>query len=169
MKIYSNSIVNGYFDPKFGKHGTQFFKNMPSRSFHLAWDDLPVNTKSLALVFIDHDAITPMGFTWIHWVVANIDPALTELPENASVEQNLLQGVNSWRSPLLPEADRLTREEASHFGGCAPPDQPHRYTIKLYALNTLLDLKPGFPLNELLHTVEGHVLDKAKIYGWYRA
>jgi Raf kinase inhibitor-like YbhB/YbcL family protein len=169
MKIYSNSIVDGYFDPKFGKQGTQFIKGMPSRSFHLAWEDVPANTKSLTLVFIDHDAIPPIGFTWIHWTVANIDPTLKELPENASLEQNLLQGVNSWHSKLLLEANRLTKEEASHFGGCAPPDKPHRYTLKLYALDKHLDLKPGFYLNELIHAMEGHILDKAKIFGLYLA
>lgn len=167
MKIYSNNIVNGYLEDKIGSRGTEFLKSMPSRSFHLAWEDLPAGTKSLALVFIDYDAIPVCGFPWIHWTLANIDPNLKELPENASRTMKLLEGVNSWASGLLPETWKLSPEDATGFGGCAPPDQVHHYHIKVLALDTLLDLKPGFFLNELQKAMEGHILAKAKIDALY--
>lgn len=170
MQLYSKNIVNGHIDDQFGKHGTQFLKGKkPNRSFHLGWKNLPVNTKSLAIVFIDHDAIPVCGFSWIHWTVANIDPSLNELPENASVEMKLLEGVTSWASGIAPEEWRLDREDAIGFGGCAPPDQPHRYTIELYALDTKLNLARGFFLNELLKAMDNHILDKAVLHGLYRA
>ena len=127
MHIYSNNIKNGYIEDPFGHRGTAFVEGkMPSRSFHLGWKDLPAETKSLALIFIDHEAVPVCGFPWIHWTVANIDPATGELPENASIEMRsqLTQGVNSWASPLLTDDSKLSHEQASAFGGSAPPDKP---------------------------------------------
>ena len=169
MKINSNSLIHETFKKEIGHHGTQFLKNKPTYSFHIAWQDLPKGTQSLALLFIDYDAIPVCGFPWIHWTVANIDPQLTELPENASKTMRLLEGVTSWHSKLLPEEHRLTKEEDAGFGGCAPPDKAHLYTIKVYALDTKLNLTRGFYLNELLKAMAGHVLDKAVLEGLYPA
>jgi len=170
MKINSKSIENGYFKNEIGHHGTQFLKGIkPNFSFHLAWEDVPANTKSLVLIFIDHDAIPVCGFTWIHWTVANIDPALKELPENASVNMDLLEGVTSWNSGIIPEDWRLNREDATGFGGCAPPDKEHLYTIELYALDKLLTLERGFYMNELLKAMSGHVLEKCTLEALYKA
>ena len=169
MKIKSNSIIDGYFKDDIGHRGTYFFKNiMPNYSFHLAWEDLPLNTKSLALVFIDHDAIPVCGFTWIHWLAANIDPTLNELPENARETMHLLEGVNSWNSGIIPKEYQLSKEDASRYGGCAPPDQEHLYTVQLYALDTQLALSPGFTMNELLKAMKGHVLDEATLEALYK-
>jgi len=170
MQIHSKSVKNGYLEDQFGKYGTQVLKGKQviTRSFELSWSDVPINTKSLALIFIDHDAIPVCGFSWVHWTVANIDPQLTCLPENASVDLNLLEGVTSFNAPLAPAEWRLTREEATGYGGCAPPDKDHGYTIKLYALDCMLDLERGFYTNELLHAMSGHVLDRAGLRAWYR-
>ena len=171
MQINSTSITNGYLDDKFGHRGTEVIKgtSVASRSFHLAWSDLPPNTQSLAMIFIDHDAIPLCGFSWVHWTVANIDPKLGELPENASVDCALLEGVTSWNAPLAPEEWQLSRDDAIGYGGCAPPDKDHRYLIKVYALNKKLDLQNGFYTNELLNAMEGHILDKVVVPAYYRA
>lgn len=169
MKITSNNIINEYFTDNVGHRGTHFFKEvMPNYSFHLAWQDVPLNTKSLALVFLDHDAIPVCGFTWVHWLVANIDPTLNELPENASATMKLLEGVNSWNSGIIPKEWYLEKDDASGYGGCAPPDQEHLYTIELYALDTQLTLSPGFTMNALLKAMKGHILDKATLEAWYK-
>jgi Raf kinase inhibitor-like YbhB/YbcL family protein len=170
MKIISHSIVNGYFADDVGHRGTHFHKNVkPNYSFHLAWEDLPPGTQSLALIFVDHDAIPFCGFTWIHWTVANIDPSLKELPANASQTMDLIQGVTSWSSGIVPEEFRLHKEEDAAYGGCAPPDGEHLYTVEVYALNTVLPLKRGFMMNELFHAMKGHVLDKAMLEAKYKA
>ncbi|MBN2690154.1 MAG: YbhB/YbcL family Raf kinase inhibitor-like protein [Gammaproteobacteria bacterium] len=169
MKIYSNNIADGYLDDRFGHRDESFDREGPNRSFHVGWGELPANTQSLALLFIDHDAIPVAGFSWIHWTAANIDPALGELPENASLDMNLLQGLTSRASRLLPEGMRLDIDAASGFGGCAPPDKDHQYTLYLYALDTRLDLERGFYANEMFKAMEGHILDKAKLQMIYRA
>ncbi len=169
MKVFSTGILNGYFDDRFGHRGEQFLKNIkPSRSFQLGWSDLPAGTKTLAVIFIDYDAIPVCGFPWIHWTVANIDPALGELSENASVEKNLLEGVTSWSSPIIPADFKLSREDDAGFGGCAPPDKAHEYSVDVYALDTTLNLKRGFYMNDLLKAMQGHILDKATVVGLYK-
>lgn len=168
LKIYSNHIKSGYFHQDIGNCGQHMHKHKPTYSFHLGWQDLPVGTKSLALVFLDHDAIPVCGFTWIHWTIANIDPAQHELTENASIEKDLLEGMTSWGSEILPPEWKLSPEEGIGFGGCAPPDKPHQYTIELYALDKKLNLQRGFYFNELLHAMEGHILDKAVLQAMYK-
>ena len=169
MKIYSNNIHNGYIDDAMGKRGQQFIQGKkPSRSFHLAWEDLPPSTISLALIFTDEDAIPVCGFTWIHWTVANIDPVLDELPENASEHLNLLEGVTSWSSGIIPEDWRINKADDAGFGGCAPPDKEHLYTIELYALDKKLMLSQGFFMNDLLKAMKGHVLDKCILEALYK-
>lgn len=168
MKIYSKSIINGHFKEAIGNLGKNFYKNVkPSYSFHLAWQDLPHNTQSLALTFVDYDAIPACGFTWIHWLVANINPNLNELPENASITTPLLQGITSFSSRLLPVSERVNKEEDAGYGGCAPPDRPHLYTITVYALDALLPLKTGFMMNDLLKAVQPHLLDTATLEAIY--
>ena len=169
MKIKSTSIVNGYFQDNIGHRGTNFLKEKkPNYSFHLSWEDLPKNTASLALTFLDHDAVPVCGFSWIHWLVANIDPTLKELSENASVDSSLLEGVTSWSSGIIPEEWRLTKEDDAGFGGCAPPDKEHLYTVELYALDKKLELPRGFMLNDLLKAMKGHVLDKCTLEALYK-
>jgi len=169
MKINSTSIVNGYFKDDIGHRGSSFLKGKkPNYSFQLSWENLPKNTLSLALIFMDHDAIPVCGFSWIHWTVANIDPALKELPENASVDLNLLEGMTSWSSGIIPEEWRLSKEEDAGFGGCAPPDQEHLYTVEVYALDKKLALSRGFMMNDLLKAMKGHVLEKCVLEAMYK-
>ncbi|MCE3267767.1 MAG: YbhB YbcL family protein [Burkholderiales bacterium] len=170
MKIQSKNINNGYLDDQFGKYGTQVIKDTQviNRSFEVSWSEIPANTKSLALIFVDHDAIPVCGFSWVHWTVANIDPKLQHLPENASVELDLTEGITSFNAPLAPEVWKLDTEQATGYGGCAPPDKDHGYTLELYALDSILDIKRGFYTNELLNAMDGHILDQAKLRVWYR-
>ncbi|MEG0124297.1 MAG: YbhB/YbcL family Raf kinase inhibitor-like protein [Malacoplasma sp.] len=162
MKIFSNDILtDGYLDKKFGSNTQENdtkIKNMVAKSFHVGWEDLPDNTKSIAIIFEDHDAIPVCGFTWIHWTACNIDPSLNELPDNASLalKNKFIQGVNSYGSPLLGENQIVH----NGYGGCAPPNDDHNYTLSVYALDTMLDLKNGFFKNELLFAMHGHILDR---------
>ncbi len=73
------------------------------------------------------------------------------------------EGANCWFSAL----DELTREQATGYGGPAPPNGMHRYTLKVYALDTVLDLPSGFRLNDLMFAMDGHVLAHCKTIGRY--
>ncbi len=121
----------------------------------LAWKNAPDGTKSFALISDDPDA--PMS-TWVHWVAFNIPPELTGLQENvrkeAEAKNGVRQGNNSW--PRMG------------YGGPCPPSGTHRYYFKIYALNALLDLKPGATKAEVLQAMKGHVLAEAHLMGKYK-
>lgn len=167
MKILSNSInEKGYFEDKFGKHGDVFLKGMPSHSIDFEIKDVPEGTKSFAFILDDHDAIPVCGFTWIHWAGANLKKTKVEEGESSNAK-DFLQGVNSWAAPMLGE-NVLSREEASNYGGMAPPDCEHVYELRVYALDCELNIENEFYVNELYSAMKGHILEMASIEGKYR-
>jgi len=169
MLIQSAGIVNGYIEQRFGKYAATIdqLQNTPIRSLPLSWSELPPNTKTLALVMQDYDAAPVCGFSWLHWLVANIDPVPTELKENASRENhNLLQGKNSLAAKQLN--GNVPANLINFYAGPRPPDKDHEYELTLYALDVALDLQPGFAVNELRKAMRGHILDSATIQGIYR-
>lgn len=170
MHLFSSGIDNGYIEPKFGKFAdaSDKIQKVPIRSIPVSWSDLPKDTKSLTLVMQDYDAIPVCGFSWIHWIVANIDPSKNELPENASRDDlGLIQGQNSLASKQI--CGEMPKILTNFYEGPQPPDKDHEYELTLFALDTKLDLSPGFMLNELIKAMRGHILDSTSIYGIYRA
>ena len=121
----------------------------------LKWTSAPEGTKSFALIADDPDA--PMG-TWVHWVVYNIPASARELPEKASQTKKLppgsLEGVTDFRE--------------NTYGGPCPPSGVHRYFFKLYALDTVLNLRAGASKKQLLDSMKGHILTQAEHVGKYR-
>jgi Raf kinase inhibitor-like YbhB/YbcL family protein len=121
----------------------------------LEWKNVPAGTKSLALIHDDPDA--PMG-TWVHWVAYNIPPNITKLDENVKPEKvfknGMRQGNNDW--PKIG------------YGGPCPPSGTHRYYFKLYALDTMLDLRPGATKTQVLQAMKGHILAEAQLIGKYQ-
>jgi len=164
MKCFSAGIVNGVIDRKYGKFGGQFYRDIPTYSLPVKITDYPAGTKTFALVMQDRDAIPVCGFSWLHWSIANLSRDFLE--ENEGIRAaDFIQGINSRVSRLLP--DRFTEEEATGYGGCRPPDAPHLYEIKVFALDAKLELNKGFYVNELYREMTGHVLDTASISGIY--
>jgi len=120
----------------------------------LSWSDPPAGTRSLALIADDPDA--PVG-VWVHWVLYNLPAESRGLPEAVPADAELADGSrhgrNSWRRP--------------GYGGPCPPRGTHRYFFKLYALDTVLDLRAGADKGQLLKAMEGHVLAQAELMGTY--
>jgi Raf kinase inhibitor-like YbhB/YbcL family protein len=116
----------------------------------------PGTIKSFALIADDPDA--PVG-TWVHWVLYDLPANATGLPEDVAktqfVSNGAKQGLNGW--PRL-----------GYGGPCPPPGKPHRYFFKLYALDRMLDLKPGATKKDLLKAMEGHVLAEGQLMGTYQ-
>lgn len=158
-------LENGMLPDKYGKHAPAAYQleGHPIVSFPIAIEDVPDAAKSLALVFVDFDAIPVGGFCWIHWLACNIPADTTLIPENASASGVLpcVQGSNSDWSPL---AGGWTDPRIIHrYAGPYPPDKDHVYTLTVYALDTELNLAEGYFLNEFRRAIEGHVLDKAVV------
>jgi Raf kinase inhibitor-like YbhB/YbcL family protein len=121
----------------------------------LNWDEPPAPTKSLALICDDPDA--PMK-TWVHWVIYNLPPEIRSLPENLPAGNSLpkggLQGITDFRQVA--------------YGGPCPPSGTHRYLFKLYALDSVLDLKPKATKAQVEAAMKGHILAQAELVGRYR-
>jgi hypothetical protein len=107
------------------------------------------NAKSLVLIVDDPDA--PAG-TWLHWTVWNINPQIQEIAEN-SIPDGGIEGKTDFGN--------------TGWGGPCPPSGTHRYFFKLFALDAVLNLPAGAPLNELQKAMEGHILEKAELIGLY--
>jgi Raf kinase inhibitor-like YbhB/YbcL family protein len=45
-----------------------------------------------------------------------------------------------------------------YTGPCPPPGTTHRYTFKVWGLDTMLDLTPGSLKHQLVAAMRGHVL-----------
>lgn len=164
MYVTSSAIENGRILDRYGSRGTQFdAKGMPTYSMSFEIHDVPEGTGSFAVIFDDDDAVRVCGFTWVHWLIADLKR--TKVEENESVSaKDFSQGVNSCHSC----AGNSTVQEASGYGGPAPPDKEHLYTLKVFALDRKTGLKDGFYLNDLKRAMDGHVLAHAKIAGLYK-
>lgn len=154
---------NGVLAAKYAKQAAanQQYKGHPIISFPVHIQAVPAGTKTLAFVFYDHDAIPVGGFTWIHWIAANLPADTTLIPENASQTGAvaMIQGNNSTAGGYTGETDLKVTQ---HYVGPYPPDQDHDYTFKLYALDTELPLQPGYWLNDFYKLSAGHILATAK-------
>jgi hypothetical protein len=129
------------------------------RSPPLAWASVPANTRSLVLIVDDPDAPDPAApkMTWVHWLVYNIPPETSGLPEGVVAKDlptGTRQGVNDW--------------QRTGYGGPCPPIGKHRYFHKLYALDVVLpDLKQ--PAKAALEkSMQGHILAHAELIGVYQ-
>ncbi|SHK07865.1 YbhB/YbcL family Raf kinase inhibitor-like protein [Hespellia stercorisuis] len=165
MLISSNGITNGKIEDCFGGRGKDFNENgVSTYSLPVTITDVPTGTVSFALVLEDKDAYPVTGgFTWIHWLAANI--TRTELAENESqTAHDFIQGCNSWTSI---QGNNQSKELSCFYGGMAPPDQAHIYELHVYALDHLLELQTGFFLNELFRAMDGHILAQASLKGTY--
>ena len=149
MEIKSSAFGSGEMIPvKYTCDGADF-------SPPLEWTAGPAGTKSFALICDDPDA--PMG-TWVHWVIYDIPPTTLMLAEGITREKELpgggTQGINDFRK--------------IGYGGPCPPGGTHRYFFRLYALDTVLGLKPGITRDQLLKAMKGHILAEAQTMGTYK-
>ena len=123
----------------------------------LRWNDIPPGAKSLALICEDPDA--PSGM-FTHWVLYNLPPTVTELPEGVSAEERLTNGAIQGQNDF----NRLG------YGGPCPParDSAHRYFFRLYALDTELQLQAGAHREDIVLAMESHVLARGHLMGTYQ-
>lgn len=126
----------------------------------LSWTGAPQETKSFVLMVEDPDSISPKPFA--HWLAVNLPPTATALPaalpktEQLSQFGQAVQGANNtgkigWYGPRPPAGD-----------------PPHHYHFQVFALDRMLDLKPGFNRQALLAAMKGRVLAKGEIIGTYQ-
>ena len=130
---------NGYIPERYTCEG----KNInPS----LIIQNIPAGTKSLSIIVTDLNA-TNASFD--HWICWNIKP-VDIIVENSKPG---LEGKNSFG-------------ENSYEGPC-PPSGTHRYIFKVFALDSMLELKSGAERRELEKAMEKHILASGELVGKY--
>ena len=144
MILTSPAFENGGTIPQ--KYG---YKNN-NLSIPLKISEIPEGTKSLALIMDDPDAMGAVGKVWVHWVLWNISPNTKEIIEN-SIPENSIEGKTDF--------------DEIGYGGPAPPDKEHTYIFKLYALDTILNLKQGSTKNEVEESMKEHIITEVKLEG----
>lgn len=165
MKIDVALDSSGMIPDRYAKHADRkhLYRGMPTTSFPFEVTGIPDGTVSLALAFTDYDSIPVCGFTWIHWTAAGIPASFVQdgtlaFPEDASNLQafSMVQGTNSSASRLAGSVtDPLV---AQRYNGPQPPDRTHVYTLRVYALDTMPELREGFLLNELVAVLRAHAI-----------
>lgn len=111
-------------------------------------EEIPSGAKSLAIIIDDQDAA---GGVFDHWIVWNIRP------KEVILENTIpgLEGNNSFGN-------------AKYEGPCPPAGETHRYFFKVYALDTMLELKAGSKKKELEKAMKDHILAQGELIGMYR-
>ncbi|MCK5393971.1 MAG: YbhB/YbcL family Raf kinase inhibitor-like protein, partial [Candidatus Omnitrophica bacterium] len=93
------------------------------------------------------------------WILFNIPCDVKEIKENISAEDlaesGIIQGKNDFG-------------EIGYGGPCPPKGKPHRYFLKLYALDETLSLKEGATKKEVLDSISGHILAETKLVSSYQ-
>jgi Raf kinase inhibitor-like YbhB/YbcL family protein len=122
----------------------------------LEWRGVPTDAKSLALIIEDPDAPDPAApkITWIHWILYNIPPTLSGLPEDLArhgMPPGALEGLNDWKR--------------MGYGGPCPPIGNHRYFHRLYALSEVLPDLRRPRKSTLAQAMQGKVVAEAVLVG----
>lgn len=113
-------------------------------------ENIPKETKSLAIVFDDIDA--PKG-SYVHWILWNINPDTKEIKED-STPDGATVGLNGFKK--------------NNYSGPCPPRRAHRYVFRVYALDIRLEIDQSSTKSEFEKSIEGHVIDKAELIGIYK-
>ena len=113
----------------------------------LEWESAPEGTRSFALSFVD---IHPVARGYVHWLVADMKPELSSLPEGA--------GGRS----------RSEFAELEPYVGPFPPSGTHEYEFRLYALRTdRFGVRPGATLEAFRQVAEENSLAAATLIGTF--
>ena len=150
FKISTSAFPDGEAIP------ARFTCDGENKSPALTWEGVPEGTKSLTLIVDDPDA--PVG-VFTHWVMYNLPPAATGLPEGIpQVAQPKssggTQGINNFR-------------HTGYDGPCPPKGPVHRYFFKLYALDLPPDLPAGQTVQQITKAMQGHILAQTQFFGRY--
>ena len=118
----------------------------------LRWSGMPGGARSIALTVIDPDA---PGKPFVHWILFNLPPSTSELPEGAQPPAGSVQGHNDFGG-------------TGYRGPCPPSGPAHHYHFKVYALDTELSSRAGESEAAIQDAVRGHVLASGELVGTFK-
>lgn len=119
----------------------------------LEWKEAPAATRSFVLIMHDPDAPMAGGFT--HWVLFDIPPTTTSLPEAFQAGSVGVSGNSGFRR--------------QGYGGPCPPSGVHHYHFMLSALDVpTIGVPAGATKADVEKAIEGHVIGSADLVGLYQ-
>jgi hypothetical protein len=116
----------------------------------VAWTEVPPDTVEIVVVMDDPDA---PGGTFTHWTVWGLQP--TASPLNADLPAGAVEGSNDFG-------------EAGYRGPCPPAgDDPHRYRLRVLALDSSIDLPEGAAPDEVSAAIDDGVIGQGQLQATY--
>lgn len=125
----------------------------------MTWANVPAGTRSFVLHMHDLDVVHNKTVDdQVHWVVWNIPGTSTGLPEGVPKGAQLADG-----SYQISATGQMYRGP-----GAAATGPLHHYVFEVFALDTMLDVKPSADAWDtranVMKAMNGHILGKA-VYG----
>jgi Raf kinase inhibitor-like YbhB/YbcL family protein len=109
--------------------------------------NVPLKAVSIALIMKDADA------PYTHWVLYNVAPDVSGVAEG-----DVPPGA----------AGQSTSGKLGYEGPCPPAGDAHHYTFTLSALDNVVNVQDGVPVDEVEKAMEGHVISTATLKGTYQ-
>lgn len=152
MKISSTAFGDGDPIPE------EYTRDGADKSPPLLLEDVPDETRTIALVMDDPDA---PGQTWVHWLIWGIPADRDEIPEDVP-QDDIVEALGDARQGMN-DFDEVG------YGGPEPPrgHGPHRYRFTAFAVAEALELDSGATRDELEAAIDPYVLDTALLTGIY--
>ena len=201
MKLTSNSITHGQpiaATYAFAEQDTdEHIRLSDNRNPHLAWDDVPEQSRSLVLICTDPDVPSSMddfnqeGRTiasslprvdFIHWVMIDLPANNGSLAEGACCDgvtpggkpspagpDGSRQGINDYTGFFAGDKD-MGGDYLGYDGPCPPWNDEivHHYNFKLYAIDLAkCPVGERFTAADVLAAIAGHVIAESEITGTY--
>lgn len=108
---------------------------------------IPGQASSLVILMEDPDA---PGGVFHHWLTWNIPP-------NEPIAEHSFPGISG-----------VNDFGKTGYGGPCPGSGRHRYFIRIYALDAMLDLLAGADVASLRAAMKDHVLSECHLMAYYR-
>ncbi|AVF33582.1 YbhB/YbcL family Raf kinase inhibitor-like protein [Rahnella sikkimica] len=201
MKLISQNFENGAPMPGELAFAVQDAVNhltlSTNRNPHLAWSDVPENTRSFALICVDPhvpsrpDDVNQEGkvvsaslprIDLFHWLLINIPADTREIAEGSHsdsvtpkgkpalpAEAGMRHGINGYTA-WFGDDENMGGDYYGYDGACPPwnDEIAHDYVFTLYALDIPeLELQGKFYGPDVLAAIDGHVLAQASLTGTY--
>jgi Raf kinase inhibitor-like YbhB/YbcL family protein len=106
----------------------------------LAWSAALPEAKAFGIVLTDRDRPE-----YVHWVITNIDPAVTTIAENSD-PPGAFVATNS-------------EKKRGYAAPCPPEGSTHSYTIMLYAMSALVDVQMNNDAPSIIEKMNDLVLE----------
>jgi Raf kinase inhibitor-like YbhB/YbcL family protein len=104
-------------------------------------------------VLIVDDPDAPRGIS-THWILIHIPSATTSI-ERDSVPDNSVEA-------------ETRAGETGYRGPCPPEGEEHEYRFTVYAVDTVTNVSREAGRNEVLATIEEHIVAGGQLSGFYR-